>query len=55
MGGGKTTLMNLLVSKYYGKVDNKNENILVINCLKNRGYNITEMKLKILSNNIDYS
>ena len=25
MGGGKTTLMNLLVSKYYGKVDNKNE------------------------------
>ena len=37
MGGGKTTLMNLLVSKYYGKVDNKNENILVINCLKEQG------------------
>lgn len=37
MGGGKTTLMNLLVKKYYGDVENKNENIMVINCLKEQG------------------
>ena len=37
MGGGKTTLVNLLVSKYYGDVENKNENIMVINCLKEQG------------------
>ena len=37
MGGGKTTLMNLLVKKYYGNVENKNENIMVINCLKEQG------------------
>ena len=37
MGGGKTTLMNLLVKKYYGDVENKNENIMIINCLKEQG------------------
>lgn len=37
MGGGKTTLMNLLVSEYYGDADNKNENIMIINCLKEQG------------------
>ena len=37
MGGGKTTLMNLLVNEYYRDVENKNENIMIINCLKEQG------------------
>ena len=37
MGGGKTTLMNLLVNEYYKDVENKNENIMIINCLKEQG------------------
>ena len=37
MGGGKTTLMNLLINEYYGDVENKNENIMIINCLKEQG------------------
>ena len=37
MGGGKTTLMNLLINEYYGDAKNKNENIMIINCLKEQG------------------
>ena len=37
MGGGKTTLMNLLLNEYYKGVENKNENIMIINCLKEQG------------------
>ena len=37
MGGGKTTLMKLLINEYYGDAKNKNENIMIINCLKEQG------------------
>ena len=37
MGGGKTTLMNLLINEYYEDAKNKNENIMIINCLKEQG------------------
>ena len=37
MGGGKTTLMNLLLNKYYKNIKNKHENIMIINCLKEQG------------------
>lgn len=37
MGGGKTTLMNLLLNNYYKGSENKNENIMIINCLKEQG------------------
>ena len=37
MGGGKTTLMNLLLNQYYGNVVNRNENVMILNCLKEQG------------------
>ena len=52
MGGGKTTLMNLLVNEYYKDVENKNENIMIINCLKEQGIQYYRNEVKnFLPNN----
>ena len=37
MGGGKTSLMKMLLNEYYKNVENKYENIMIINSLKEQG------------------